>query len=172
MIEMEKTFLAKYLPEGLEDCKSKEIVDIYIPKEERHPVLRLRSKGGKYFLTKKEPLDKSDASTQEEQGINLSKEEFDVLSKLDGKTLRKKRFFYPYKDRIAEFDVFKGDLKGLVLVDFEFEDETEKRNFNTPPFCLEDITDKEFIAGGMLCGKKLSDIIGKLKEFNYRELSF
>ena len=31
MDEIEKTYLVKNLPEGLEDCKHKEIYDIYFP---------------------------------------------------------------------------------------------------------------------------------------------
>lgn len=172
MIEMEKTFLAKYLPEGLEDCKSKEIVDVYLPRGERHPVLRLRKKGDRYALTKKQPVDGKDVSRQKEQEIILSEKEFEALSSLDGKVLKKERYFYPYKDRVAEFDVFKGKLKGLVLVDFEFENEKKKDNFEVPPFCLKEVTDQEFIAGGMLCGKSISDIRDELDRFNYRELSF
>ena len=43
-IELERTFLLKNIPAGLEKCKSIEIIDIYIPKSARHPVLRIRKK--------------------------------------------------------------------------------------------------------------------------------
>ena len=45
MIELEKTFLARELPKGLKSCKSKEVVDIYFPKEAKHPTIRVRKNG-------------------------------------------------------------------------------------------------------------------------------
>ena len=52
-IELEKTYLAKYLPGGLKDSPSKEIKDIYIPESIDHPVLRIRKRDDKYEITKK-----------------------------------------------------------------------------------------------------------------------
>jgi hypothetical protein len=61
MIELEKTYLLKFLPEGLRDFKSKEIIDVYLPKNSAHPKLRLRKNGDKFELTKKEPIQDGDA---------------------------------------------------------------------------------------------------------------
>ncbi len=167
-IELERTFLVKYLPEGLKNCKYKEIVDIYIPKSQEHPILRIRKNGDVYEMTKKIPLDSVDKSRHEEQTINLSKEEFDALAKLDGKIVRKIRYFYDFNGNIAEFDIFQDELEGLVEVDFEFQDETAKDKFVMPDFCLVDVTNEEFLAGGMLCGKSYEDIKDKLEKFGYK----
>jgi hypothetical protein len=40
-----------------------------------------------------------------------------------------------------------------------------------PDFCLTDITREEFVAGGMLCGKKYEDIDNELKRFGYERLT-
>jgi len=53
MDEIEKTYLVKYLPEGLVTCKHKEIYDIYLPKDSSHPALRIRKNGDQYEITKK-----------------------------------------------------------------------------------------------------------------------
>lgn len=46
MIELERTFLAKQIPEGLKASKSKEIIDVYIPKiVELHALLELERMG-------------------------------------------------------------------------------------------------------------------------------
>ena len=66
--------------------------------------------------------------------------------------------------------MFQGDLKGLVLVDFEFESEQEKQAFEKPDFCLVEVTQEEFIAGGMLCGKTYKDIEKNLQKFGYKSL--
>lgn len=162
MMEYEKTYLAKGLPEDLDDHESYVMVDVYFPKDSKHPVLRLRRKGNSYELTKKEPVG-DDKSHQEEHTIPLTKEEFDALAQVDGKRLEKRRYLYDD----MEIDVFEGDLKGLVLVDKEFGSMEELNDFTMPDFCLADVSQEEFIAGGMLCGKRYEDIAGDLERFGY-----
>ena len=172
MIERELTFLAKHLPKGLADCDFKEIIDIYLPKESRHPTLRIRKNGDKYEITKKEPIDESDTSEMKEDTTPLTEEEFQALSVIDGKRIRKLRYYYDHNGRIAEVDVFQDDLKGLVVIDFEFETSKEKAAFTIPDFCLSDITQEEFIAGGMVCGKCYEDLIEDLTKFDYKKILF
>ncbi len=170
MIELERTFLARKIPDGLKDCKFREIIDIYIPKEEDHPILRIRKNGNKFEITKKQPVEGRDSSKQTEDTIILTEKEFNAFSKLDGKRLHKLRYYYDYNGRIAEVDVFLDDLKGLVLVDFEFESEEEKDNFKIPDFCLADVTQEVFCAGGILCGKSYKDIEKELNKYNYKKM--
>ncbi len=122
------------------------------------------------MITKKQPIQEGDASHQLEQTIPLTNEEFDDLAKLQGKRVRKERYLYRYGGRTAEIDVFKDGLEGLVLVDFEFGTVEEKGSFRMPDFCLAEVTQQTFLAGGMLCGKKYSDIEKKLAEFNYSKI--
>jgi len=170
MIELEKTYLAKELPIDLKDCDFKEIVDIYIPKFEKHPVLRIRKNGERYVITKKMPINDGEYSEMRESTIVLTKDEFELMNQLEGKKVRKLRYKYPYNGQIGEFDVFQDELEGLVIVDFEFETREDKSNFEMPDFCLVDVTQEDFIAGGMICGKKYEDIEKELKEFNYKKL--
>ncbi len=168
-LELEKTYLAKYLPEGSLEGKSKEIMDLYIPKNSPHSKLRIRKNGDTLEMTKKIPLN-GDVSSQQEFTIPLSSEEFEVLSWLEGKRIRKIRYYYVFEWHQAEIDVFQDELEWLVLVDFEFSSEEEKQAFRMPDFCLVDITEEEFIAGWMLCGKKYSDIEDELKTFGYEKM--
>lgn len=64
-------------------------------------------------------------------------------------------------------DVFQDDLEGLVVIDFEFSSLEEKDRFQMPDFCLVDVTQEDFIAGGMLCGKTYKEIEENLNKFNY-----
>jgi CYTH domain-containing protein len=166
-LELEKTYLARYLPDGISDCEHKELLDIYIPESSVHPVLRIRRKGSKYEITKKTPLANQDASQHMEHTISLDDAEFKALATVVGKRIRKIRYQYSYQGRTAEIDVFQDDLAGLVLVDFEFSTVEDMRQFQMPDFCLVDVTEEEFVAGGMLCGKKYSDIAGRLAGFKY-----
>ncbi len=170
-IELERTFLLKEKPEGLKDCKSVEILDIYFPTIASHPVLRLRKKGNLFEITKKAPLKGTDSSKQKEETIILSKEEFEELFELPGKRLRKTRYFYPVGDKTAEIDVFLDGLKGLALVDFEFDSEEEKNKFKPPNFCSGDVTQEKFVAGGFLAGRKYSDIRDFLDEYEYQKIN-
>jgi len=167
MLEFERLFLAKKLPEGLEKCKSKEVLDIYHPHDSHHPVLRLRKNGDKYEMTKKEVVS---AGVFKEQTIILTAEEFNVLSKIEGKPVHKIRNFYPYDGRTLEIGVFQGALKGLVLIDVEFTSEEDMKNFTLPDFFLTEVKSKEFLAGGMLCGKSYSDIEPFLKQMDYKKI--
>lgn len=169
-IEIEKTYLAKYIPEELLKFESKELLDLYVPATSHHPILRIRKKGDKFEITKKSPVQEGDASHQNENTIPLTKEEFEAFSKLDAKRISKTRYFAKFDGRDVEIDVFKDDLEGLVVVDFEFNSIQEKDSFLMPDFCLADVTQDEFIAGGMLCGKKYTDLQSHLEKYKYGKI--
>ena len=170
MIELERTFLAKRIPANLRQCKHKEIIDLYIPASAVHPVLRIRKNGNSFEMTKKTPVKGDDSSEQLEQTILLSKEEFDALSKLDGKKSARDRHYFDYNGKTAEIDVFKENLSGLVWIDFEFNSIEEKNSFKMPDFCLADVTQEKALAGGMVCGKKYADLEPILERFGYKKL--
>jgi CYTH domain-containing protein len=170
-IELEKTYLAKYVPEDLEKLRCIEISDAFFPENAKHPSLRLRKRGDKYEITKKIPSEGNDSSKQIEDTIPLSLEEYSDIAKAGGKRFSKKRYIYPFQGRNAEIDVYQDDLSGLVVVDFEFDHETDKDTFQMPDFCLVDVTQEEFIAGGMLCGKQYSDIEKQLEALGYQKIT-
>ena len=105
MLELEKTFLSKYIPEGLAQCPSKDLYDSYMPANKEHPTLRLRKKGDKYELTKKTPVKEEDKSKQIEQTIKLTADEFNILMTVDSKDVHKIRYYYEYEGKTFEFDV-------------------------------------------------------------------
>ena len=169
-IELERTFLLKEVPQNLRNCKSIEGLDMYIPQLAPHPILRIRRRGDIFEMTKKSPIAENDSSEQEEQTISLSEEEFSELSNLKGKRLRKVRYYYPTNSHTAEIDVFLDGLEGLILADFEFDSLDEKSAFTMPEFCLVDVTQEKYTAGGFLAGKNYSDIQSFLDKFHYQKL--
>ncbi len=171
MIERERTYLAKYIPEGLRDCPSREIVDIYVPATKEHAVLRIRKNGSIYEITKKTPVAGTDSSEQTEQTVFLDEEEYAVFSTVTGKRIEKRRYYYPLGKQIAEVDIFEGALEGLVIVDVEFDSSEEKNNFQMPDFCLAEVTQERFCAGGVLAGKGYADIEDDLKKFGYEKIT-
>jgi CYTH domain-containing protein len=169
--EFERTFLAKHIPSGIGNCNYVELEDNYIPKESDHPVLRIRKKGDKTVITKKYKKKEGDASVMIEETIPLAPEEYSFINQLDGKKFLKKRYSYEYEEgKFCEIDIYQDKLKGLVVIDFEFNSIEEKDNFKVPDFCLIEVTNEEFLAGGMLCGKSYEDLKENLENFNYKKI--
>jgi len=169
-IEIEKTYLAKFLPKGLNKCESRKMLDIYLPKHSKHAKLRVRQSGTNYVITKKSAVSKNNASTHLEESISITFEEFKAFSRISANRISKTRYFYPYQNKIAEIDIFSGKLKGLVLIDFEFKSQKDLENFVMPDFCLADVTEEEVIAGGVLSHNTISSISQVLKKFSYKRI--
>lgn len=170
MEELELTYLMREMPNGVLSSPSKKLLDIYIPEKAEHPVLRIRKAGDKCEITKKEPIKDGDASHQLETTIPLTDNEFKDLNNLVGKRVEKTRYYYKEGNISYEIDVFGGDLTGLVLVDIEFSSIEEKAAFQKPSWCLVEVTQESFLAGGMICGKKYDDIVDRLDQFGYQKI--
>jgi CYTH domain-containing protein len=170
-IELELTYLAGSLPNEIRNVQPIKMLDIYIPENEiEHPHLRIRQRGDKYEITKKTPLVIGDASRQLELTIQLNQVEFETLVKASNRRIVKNRYQIQINGFDAEVDIFQDKLQGLVLIDFEFESERDKNNFIKPEIALADVTQEDFIAGGLLAGKSYSDIEKELARFNYKKL--
>lgn len=169
-IELELTYLAKYLPEGLKESPSKLITDVYFPSTANHALLRARQNGDHFEITKKDMADGTDSSHMIEHTIELTEAEFKELTAAGTKRVAKRRYQYEYQGHSAEIDVFQDDLAGLVVVDFEFTDREDQLAFKQLDFCLADVTQEAFVAGGKLAGKSYADIADDLKRYNYEAL--
>ena len=170
--EFERTYLAKTLPRDfLSSAESKEILDIYLPASSNHAILRIRKHGDKYEITKKEPISGTDSSHQTENTIPLTKEEFADLSLIEGKRVRKIRYYHTEDSITYEIDIFQDALKGLVLVDVEFNSNEEKDKFIAPGWLLVEVTQEKFIAGGVLWGKSYAEIENQLVRYGYEPVS-
>jgi len=167
--EFEVTYFVKEIPEGLFDASHKEILDIYIPKND-HSILRIRKSGDRYEITKKIPVSGTDSSHQLENTIPLTEEEYKDLAIVEGKRVRKIRYYYGRDGVQYEVDIFQDTLEGLITVDVEFKDREALEAFVAPDWFLADITQEKFIAGGVLSGKSYGDLEEDLNRFNYTRL--
>ena len=169
-LEIERTFLAKYLPEDLNNFKSRDILDMYIPKGAVHAKLRIRKSDDKYVITKKQQLDENNPSVQMEHNIILNEAEAAAFLNTPCDPLHKTRYYYEYDGIKAEIDIFQDGLKGLVMVDFEFNSEEEQINFTMPDFCLVEVTHDDRIAGGLLCHHDINSFRTILDEYSYVDI--
>lgn len=162
-IEREKTYLVKDLPDDIELKNPILVRDFYLPENSEHPKLRLRQKGDKFEITKKTPID-GDVSRQIEQTISLSRDEFESLVGGISRKVEKNRYSTQISGRTAEVDVFLGEHEGLVLCDFEFENDDELLKFEKPDFAFADLTIEDVIAGGVLSGTTKDVLFKTLRE--------
>lgn len=157
MIEIEKTFLVKQLPQNLSSYQSFKIKQGYL--SSTHPVLRIRQKGDKYEITKKIPLKPNDFAAVEEINIPLTKDEFNKLWSLTERSLQKTRYLIPLLNNLtAELDIFENDLTGLYWIEVEFASIEEMNSFQKPDWFGKDITQEDFAANSFLAGKTFAEI--------------
>lgn len=170
-IEIERSYLAKRLPENLQAFPYKEIMDVYFDEDIPRVALRVRKKGESYEITRKYSVSKETTSSQVEETIKITKGGFEGISASPkGKKVRKLRYLYELESNTAEVDIFQDDLEGLVLVEVEFKSEEEMNTFVMPDFCLVDVTEEPGIEGGYLAGKSYADIEPMLHTYGYKKL--
>lgn len=141
-LEIEKHFL---VPTDKIDTLKKSIIpdsmtkmkDIYIPNGLAHKDLRLRQKG--------------DTTTMLETTIELSEDEFNAMSQGIKTSVEKERYLVDVSEWRGELDIFQGRHAGLVVVEFEFQNDADLADFEAnAKLDLLDITNVEWLAGGRL----------------------
>lgn len=140
IFEIERKFLVKYLPEGLENCKRLEIKQAYIS---INPTIRLRKQDEDYILTVKG----SGIMKKIEYELPITAEQFERLSeKTEGNIIVKTRYRVPLEDNyVAELDIYHDYLDGFMNVEVEFSSTKEAILFNPPTWFGQEITqNKEY----------------------------
>ncbi len=135
MVEIERKFLVKNLPENLEEYPHKEFEQGYLCTS---PVVRVRREGEAYVLTYKG----AGLMMRREENLPLNKEAYEhLIAKADGIVITKTRYVIPEKDGLKiELDVFHGVYEGLVLAEVEFASEEEANAYQPPAWFGEDVT--------------------------------
>lgn len=140
MIEIERKFLVKKPPS---DYLSWPVVCIkqgYLAFTEDDIEVRIRQMDNKYYQT----LKKGQGLMRGEIEIELTKEQFDKLwPATERKRLIKKRYIKDEKQYKIELDIYEDKLKGLMIVEVEFNSESESRDFSPPDWFDREITDDE-----------------------------
>lgn len=138
--------------------------DVYIPNGEAHKDLRLRQKGEKYMVTRKRPIKEGDSTTMLETTIDLSKYEFEALSSGIESNVEKERFLVDISEWRGELDIFSGRHIGLVILEFEFQNEADLADFEkNADLGLIDVTNIEWVAGGRLAEIDAATLAKKMK---------
>jgi len=169
-LEVELTFLASELPLEMQNVEPQVIKDVYVDSGNGSWILRLRKKDNYFELTKKAKVDLNDHSLHEETSIEISENEYNVLSSSSSLVIDKKRYKVVIGSDIAEVDVFEGRLKGLVVIDFEFPSIIKRDAFVAPEFCLYDATQDKELSAGLLAGKSYDEMQEWLSSKGYEKI--
>ncbi|MDC7224797.1 MAG: CYTH domain-containing protein [Spirochaetales bacterium] len=138
--EIERKFLVKDLPSHYEDYPSVPISQTYLSQPGVAPTLRARQYGDKYLLTIKKRTNPNRIFAREVE-IGLTKEEYLAVKAMgEGRELKKRRYFIPWKQWTVELDIFEGNLEGLILAEIEFASEEEALSAPLPSWFGEDVT--------------------------------
>ena len=134
-MEIERKYLIEQLPENLSSYDCRIIEQGYLCTA---PVVRIRRDNDKYELTYKS----KGLMAREEYNMPLTEESYEhLLSKVDGRVIRKKRYMLPLDEVLTiELDVFEGDLAPLILAEVEFPSEELAMDFVPPEWFGEDVT--------------------------------
>ena len=79
---------------------------------------------------------------REEYNLPLDEASYQhLLTKIDGRLIRKKRYMIPLNDSLTiELDVFEDDLAPLLLAEVEFPTEDAANAYTAPDWFGEDVT--------------------------------
>ena len=138
-VEIERKFLVDEAPSELDAYPSDQIDQGYVALTDDGVEVRVRSYGGRAFLTIKS------GATQErvEEEIEIDERRFRSLWTLtEGKRIRKRRYVIPAGDGLKiELDVYSDALAGLITAEVEFDSPEAAAAFSPPAWLGRDVTD-------------------------------
>ncbi|HUO71012.1 MAG TPA: CYTH domain-containing protein [Solirubrobacteraceae bacterium] len=138
-MEIERKFLVRELPAGLEQWQSTRIEQGYIAIADDGTEVRVRRRDGAAVLTVKSGSGRS----RLEEEIDIDAERFARLWPLtEGRRLEKTRHLIPTGSGLTiELDVYGGVLAGLMVAEVEFDSEGQADAFEPPEWFDADVTD-------------------------------
>lgn len=165
-LEIERKFLVKNLPEGLELSPHTVIIQGYVVITEDGTEVRVRDKGGLYFQTVKS----GGGKTRSEVEMSISRQQFEALWPLTkGKRVEKTRYEISYENRVIELDVYHGDLNGLVTAEVEFDSEEVSNQFTPPGWLGQEVTEDRRYKNQNLALNGIPQVIRPVPKEAYKE---
>ena len=135
-MEIERKFLLKKIPAELKITGQKEIEQYYLCHDDK-TVVRVRRTDDKYTLTIKQ----GGGMSRFEREIAISYSDFaEIASISKDRKILKTRYLAPLDNLTVELDVFKENLKGLIIAEIEFQSEEQAKNFVPPHWLGKEVT--------------------------------
>lgn len=158
--ELHRTYLFEHLPEPMTPAdRHLQIFDNYIAGTR----MRIRSvrvpetKAWTWILQQRFPVG-ADLAEWRVAEMYLNEEEHARFEHLEGREIRKNRYFHEEHGRSLELDVYLGPLWGLNIARAVFESVDEMRAFRAPSCAVLDVTGENFFTGENLVTKTFEDV--------------
>lgn len=134
-MEIERKYLIEKIPFNLDSYSFHVIEQGYLCTD---PVVRVRREDDTFYLTYKS----SGLMAREEYNLPLNEDAYNhLIKKADGHIISKNRYLIPLDNGLTiELDIFKGQFKGLILAEVEFETVSQADAFVPPDWFGEDVT--------------------------------
>jgi CYTH domain-containing protein len=137
-LEIERKFLVKHLPPGIEHARTLPIAQGYIVLDDTREV-RLRWAGSAHTLTVKE----GEGLARREVETPISRRQFDTLWPLtEGRRIEKIRSIIEHGALRIEIDRYAGDLDPLCVAEIEFPTIDASERFVKPAFLGNEVTER------------------------------
>ena len=137
-LEIERKFLVRTPPPGLDACPHDEIVQGYLVLAEDGGEVRLRRKGDRYVQTVKSGHGRVRAEVE----VDLTRAQFEALwPAVPYPAVEKVRYEIPYQGHLIELDVYHGALEGLLTAEVEFDSLAASEAFAPPAWFGTEVTD-------------------------------
>lgn len=167
--EFRRLFLINDLPEPLTRADAHlQIFDNYV----ENTRLRLRrvrvphAREQTWMMEHRFPADEDNLAIWKIAEIFLREDEYKIFEHLEGREIRKNRYFYELDDKRISIDVHLGALWGLNMARIAFESEEEMEHFEAPPFAVFEITNDKFFSGENLVGKNFADVQSEFEKIS------
>jgi CYTH domain-containing protein len=154
-IEQERRFLLQGLPDDFDSSGTfVRIFDLYLTGT-RLRLRRMESPSGAvlaYKLGQKYHLPEQEAHQSIMTNLYLNEAEYNLLAKLAGDTLMKRRHPYLHSGYSYGIDLFDGELSGLILAEIEQYPGQEIQSLPVPEFAVKEVTGEIRFSGAELAG--------------------
>ena len=164
-LEIERRYLVRALPAGLAGQPPANVItDVYVPGT-RLRLRRMQPPTGPAVLKLGQKFRTTDQPATETTITNmvLNDAEYAILRRMGGREIVKDRHVQLHTGRRYGVDVFRGELKGLILAEVECETREELATLTLPPFAVADVTEDAFFTGGRLVEINAAQLRAKLK---------
>lgn len=162
MLEIERKFLIKEIPEDIITCEKQEILQWFLKQETKKIRVRKKmidkkwKKQAVYTMTQK----KGNGLVREENEKEITEKQFlDYREFTKDHQIKKTRYIYPYKKHIIEIDQFHDKLDGLWMAEIEFWSEKESQKFIPPFRCDKEVTEKKESCNSYLASHGMKKLI-------------
>lgn len=137
-MEIERKFLVSEVPQAvLDNVRPSTIEQGYLVCTEGEE-LRIRNRDNNYTLTQK----RGEGLVRQERETEISAEAFAIMWPFTGsRQLTKQRYVFQYNGQTCELDIYSGRLTGLIVMEAEFDNETDARAFTPPSYCTKEVTE-------------------------------